>query len=172
MKLTRRIIDRRDADDDHRTVTIIEEDEHASHGHSGEVASESEVAAVEPGPWEVARGIVRSITLVLWVALAALLTLLGFRFVFLLIGANPANNFVEFIYDVSGPFVEPFEGIVAEEAVGDDGIFEPESLIAMAVWGVAALLLIALILAVTAGPRGGYRSILTRSRHASETHEP
>jgi hypothetical protein len=37
-----------------------------------------------------------------------LLVLLAFRFVLVLLGANPANGFANFIYTASHPFVAPF----------------------------------------------------------------
>jgi hypothetical protein len=81
-------------------------------------------------------------------ALVVVESILAFRLGFQLWGANPANNFVEFIYDLSGPLVEPFEGIAAIRDVEGDGFYEPATVIAMAVFAVAALLLIGVILAL------------------------
>ena len=47
------------------------------------------------------------------VALAVVETLLVGRLAFLLAEANANNGFVNFIYDVSKPLAEPFQGIVA-----------------------------------------------------------
>ena len=41
-------------------------------------------------------------------------TLIGLRFVFLLLGANPASDFVHWIYSWSAPFVAPFAGIFGQ----------------------------------------------------------
>lgn len=83
----------------------------------------------------------------LWIALILIVieALIGTRFVLLLSGAGVGNSFVDFIYDVSDPFVSPFEGIFDNQTVGDDGIFEPASLIALIVYPIIALLLGALL---------------------------
>jgi hypothetical protein len=91
--------------------------------------------------------------LALWVAiaLATVETLLGFRLAFLIGEANSANGFVEFIYDVTDPLVEPFQGIIANDTLSNGGIFEPATVIAMVVYLAAAALVIAAILVATAG---------------------
>jgi flagellar biogenesis protein FliO len=73
---------------------------------------------------------------------------LGFRFVFKLMGANPGNVFVKGLYDVTQLFVGVFEGIFAKVIVSDTAtkaIFEPATLIAIVVvgliaWGVMKLM--------------------------------
>jgi YggT family protein len=42
--------------------------------------------------------------------------LLGLRILFRLLGANPTNGIVEFVYNSSTPFVLPFAGILGSEA--------------------------------------------------------
>lgn len=91
-------------------------------------------------------------------AAAVVWTLTGFveivvaiRIIFKLIGANAGNGFVRFIYDLSGVFVNPFQGIVQDVSSGSS-TFEINSLIAMVIfiiiaWGV--LKLFWLILTVT-----------------------
>jgi hypothetical protein len=88
----------------------------------------------------------------LWILMALLVveSILAFRLGFQLAGANPANDFVEFIYDLSGPLIQPFEGIAAIRDVEGDGFFEPATVIAMAVFAVAALLLMGVIAALRA----------------------
>jgi uncharacterized protein YggT (Ycf19 family) len=95
-------------------------------------------------------------------ALAIVETLLVFRLGFLLASANSNNGFVDFIYDLSKPLAAPFQGIVA-----NTGNLEYASPIAMVVYAVAALLLIAVLFAVTAGPSATGESVLT-SRKQSE----
>lgn len=68
------------------------------------------------------------------------------RFLFLLFGANQGDNFVDFVYSVSGAFVAPFTGIFGEPTFGQSH-FETASLIAIAIygliaWGLARLLTI------------------------------
>ena len=43
--------------------------------------------------------------------------LVGLRFVFLLLGANPVSPFVSWIYTWSEPLVVPFSGIFGQHAV-------------------------------------------------------
>ena len=104
------------------------------------------------GGWNLARGWVRSLGAVIMVALAVVETLLLGRLGFLLAEANANNGFVNFIYDVSKPLAEPFQGIVA-----NSGNLEYASVIAMGVYAVAALLLIAALFAITAGPGASRR---------------
>lgn len=124
----------------------VKETDHEAVAHATE-----ESVVYTPGPWDFARGWVRSLTV--WVALALVTVeaILAFRFGFLLGGANPANGFVDVIYDISGPLVEPFVGIASTSASGD-GVFDPATVTAMAVYLVGALLVMLLIWAVTAGP--------------------
>lgn len=144
----------------------------ASHADEDVVAADEETVVYEPSTWDVARGWVRTLTI--WVGLALLVveSVLAFRLAFLLGNANPGNGFVDFIYDVSGPLTEPFEGIASESSVGS-GVFDPATLIAMIVYAVAAFLFAVLIWAVTAGPSPvGGRQITSRahSRGTAETH--
>ena len=106
------------------------------------------------------------------VAVAVVEAALGFRLGLLLAGANPSNGFVDFIYDVSGPLVYPFEGIVSNGTV-DGGVFEPASLIAMIVYLVAGLILVAILWVLMAGPSPtGERSVASSSTRRSVHHEP
>jgi hypothetical protein len=88
----------------------------------------------------------------LWIGLILLVVegLIGTRLVLKLAGASEGNSFVDFIYSVSGPLVRPFEGIFDERTVGDDGVFEPEALIALIVYPIVAMLLGVLLRTVAA----------------------
>ena len=88
--------------------TYVEDDVHAQ-ANTGE----SEVVSRHGGPWDFASGWLRFLQSLIAFGLLVLLTGLTFRLVFALTGANPANGFVDFIYDVTGPFVAPFENIAA-----------------------------------------------------------
>jgi hypothetical protein len=68
--------------------------------------------------------------------------LVGLRVLFLLLGANPANAFVHWIYTWSSPFVAPFSGIfgqhnatVAGQGVVVTSVFDWTGLIAFIVYG-------------------------------------
>lgn len=97
------------------------------------------------------------------VALAIVETVLAGRLGFLLASANSNNGFVDFIYDVSKPLAEPFQGIVA-----NSGNLEYASAIAMGVYAVAALLLIAALFALAGGPPSGDDSVVSSSSRPSE----
>ena len=158
-----------------RRETEEVEDEHGRHATSveerdvhtraaDEAVAEDEVVSSSPGAGNMVRGWIRVLAALLGVALVAVEAAIGFRLAFLLGNANPANGFVDFIYDVTDPLVEPFQGIIANEAV-DGGIFEPASLIAMVVYLVGAALLIAVLLVLTSGPSSGERVVTSRSSH-------
>jgi hypothetical protein len=105
----------------------------------------------EPGAKEVARPFVGMISAVIIVSLLIVEILLGTRLAFQLGEANPQNNFVEFVYDTSGPLVEPFADIMSVEIQDDGGVYDPNILIAMGVYLVAGMLTLAVLWALT-GP--------------------
>ena len=117
---------------------------------------EEQVVHSSAGGWNLARGWVRSLGAVILVALAVVETLLVGRLAFLLAEANATNGFVNFIYDVSKPLAEPFQGIVA-----NSGNLEYASPIAMVVYAVAAMLLIAALFAITSGPSAAGEKVVT-----------
>jgi uncharacterized protein YggT (Ycf19 family) len=117
---------------------------------------EEQVVYSPAGGWNLARDWVRSLVAVIMVALAVVETLLAFRLGFLLAKANSSNGFVNFIYDISKPLAAPFQGIVTKS-----GNLEYASLIAMGVYAVAALLLIAALSAITAGPSAAGEKVVT-----------
>ena len=117
---------------------------------------EEQVVHSSAGGWNLARGWVRSLGAVILVALAVVETVLVGRLAFLLAEANGNNGFVNFIYDVSKPLAEPFQGIVA-----NSGNLEYASPIAMVVYAVAALLLIAALFAITSGPSAAGEKVVT-----------
>ncbi|MDP2948705.1 MAG: YggT family protein [Chloroflexota bacterium] len=130
-----------------------------------ELVDEERVMRSSAGGWSQARGWVRSLNAVILVALAVVETLVVFRLGFLLAEANPNNGFVNFIYDVSKPLVEPFQGIIA-----NSGAFEPASIISMGVYLIAALLLIAGLWAITSGPStSGEKVVTSRTQHRERT---
>jgi len=77
---------------------------------------------------------------VMLVVLVAIEGLLGIRFLLRAFGANTGSGFVEFINDVSWPFVRPFEDIFSNRSWGE-GVVEISTLVAMGVY----LLIFALI---------------------------
>lgn len=74
-----------------------------------------------------------------------MVVLLAFRFVLELLGANPANGFVHFIYDVSYPLVAPLLGMFGYTVKYGVAWLDLYSAIAVAVylvvaWGIVKLL--------------------------------
>ena len=82
--------------------------------------------------------------------------LVGLRFVLRLIGANPANGLVSWIYDWSTPFVAPFSGIFGQDATVVHGVgavtasvFDWTALIALVVIGIIVGIIGALLARVS-----------------------
>lgn len=74
--------------------------------------------------------------------------LLAFRFIFKLTGANASSGFVNLIYDLTGIFVLPFEGIFSRgsaEIMENTSIFEPAIVVAILVYGILAWGIVKLI---------------------------
>ena len=78
-----------------------------------------------------------------WLLTGVVDALLIIRFLFKLLAASTQASFVTFIYDLTQVFVAPFHGIFNTAANGRN-VFEPESLVAIAIysligWGLASL---------------------------------
>ena len=126
---------------------------------------EEQVVHSSAGGWDLARGWIRSLDGVIMAALTVVETLLVFRLGFLLAEANPTSGFVNFIYNISRPLAAPFQGIVANR-----GNLELASLIAIGVYAVAALLLIVVLSAITAGPSAtGEKVVTSRTQQSGRT---
>lgn len=75
-------------------------------------------------------------------------TILGLRFLFMLLGANPRSGFASFLYAITGIFVSPFTGIfnpVSTTGLAARSVFDPATVVAMAIyalagWGIVKLL--------------------------------
>ena len=71
----------------------------------------------------------------------ALDILLAFRLVLKIMGASMASAFVKLVYGLSGIFILPFEGIFRRwfaQGVETSLVFEPSTLVAIAVYAVLA----------------------------------
>lgn len=84
------------------------------------------------------------ISAVTYFLLSVLEVILLLRLIFRLLGANPYNGFISFLYDLSHIFVAPFNNIFNDQTIGRAGVFEISTLIAMLVyaliaWGIVAL---------------------------------
>lgn len=78
-------------------------------------------------------------------------TLIALRFVLRLLGANPLNGFVQWVYGWSTPFVAPFAGIFGQNAtvtgqgVVTRSVFDWTALIAFIVYAIIIGLLVRLL---------------------------
>lgn len=84
----------------------------------------------------------------IWYIYGIIAILLGIRFLLKILGANPGNGFVDFIYTISRILSAPFDTIFGVEKVQAgvvESVFEPSILVAIAVyaliaWGLARAL--------------------------------
>ncbi len=77
----------------------------------------------------------------IWLILGIVETLLAFRFVLKLLGANPDNSFVNFIYSISAPLDAPFRGIFTTPTAQGNvttSVFETSVIVAMVVYAILA----------------------------------
>jgi len=84
--------------------------------------------------------------------------LLIVRFFLLLVGANTQTGFVQWIHDVSGIFMAPFNAILGIQTI-NGAVFEWSALVAIVVYAVIAWLIVALIRTLT--PRRGPETVET-----------
>ena len=84
----------------------------------------------------------------IYYVLSVIEVLLASRFIFKLLGANPQNGFVAFLYSLAVIFIAPFSGIFnafVTNGLAAKSVLEPSTLIAMAVYAVLARGLVGLI---------------------------
>jgi len=104
------------------------------------------------------------VTTVTYFVLGVLEILLLLRFVFRLLAANPDNAFVSFLYNLSGVFVAPFNGIFANPTLGSASVFELSTLVAMLVYALIAWGIIALGRVIFSPTLPSHRSTATTRR--------
>jgi len=100
--------------------------------------SYDEVVSDRRGFW-YADSLTGRVDAILGVLLVALEGLLALRFALVAFGANRSSGFVDFVLDVSWPFVRPFSGAFANRT-WDEGVIEVSTLLAMGVWALVFLL--------------------------------
>jgi hypothetical protein len=103
-----------------------------------------EETVVERGGWHFG-DVASRVNAVLATVLVGIEALLTMRFLFLAFGASRDSGFVDFVMDVSWPFVRPFADAFANRT-WDEGVIEVNTLLAMGVW----LLVFALVMALVA----------------------
>lgn len=84
------------------------------------------------------------VTQVIWYILSVIETILAFRFLLKILGANTGATFTQFVYSISAPFADPFRNIVSTPRIGTSQI-EWGTLLAMLVYWIIAWGIIRLI---------------------------
>jgi hypothetical protein len=79
----------------------------------------------------------------IWLLFGMLDMLLMFRFALKLLGANPENQFANFIYDLSSLFLKPFLTLL-ESPTSNGMIFDVAALVAVIVYSLVAWVLVRL----------------------------
>lgn len=74
--------------------------------------------------------------------------ILGLRFLLKLFGAND-TGFVNWVYEMSSPLLDPFRGIFPTKVFENNYVLEFSTLFAMIVYALIALIIVAAIDAVT-----------------------
>ncbi|OGE73556.1 MAG: hypothetical protein A3I07_03890 [Candidatus Doudnabacteria bacterium RIFCSPLOWO2_02_FULL_42_9] len=82
---------------------------------------------------------------IVWTILGVVNVFLALRFILKLIAANPGAGFTDFIYRASAPLLAPFVNVVRNVRTdASGGIFEWNTLIAMAVYSLLAWVIVRL----------------------------
>lgn len=79
------------------------------------------------------------------VFVGVVMAFLGLRFLFRLFNANAGNDFVAWLYDVSGQLLEPFRGIFPAQEIQPGFIVEFSTLFAMVAYALLGFLILALV---------------------------
>lgn len=103
-------------------------------------------------------------TTVVYFVLGVLEVILALRLIFRLLGANQDNGFITFLYSLSHVFVGAFNGIFNDQTIGNRGVFEVSTLIAMLVYALIAWGIVSLARVVFAPTVSGRQRITTTRR--------
>ena len=87
---------------------------------------------------------VYKVSQVIWLLFGGLEALIGIRVILLLIGANPANGFTAFIYQVTQLFLWPFQNLIANPSF-QNMTLEVTSIIAMIVYALLGWIIVRMI---------------------------
>src|SRR5262245_12113370 len=88
-------------------------------------------------------GKVISYALYAWVIFGIIM--LGIRVFLLAFSANPTTPFVNFVYETSNTFLQPFRGIFPPKSIGETGYLDVASLFAMIMYALLAWVFSAII---------------------------
>ncbi len=84
------------------------------------------------------------LTQIVYLVFGVIEALILIRFILKLLAANPAAAFTNFVYQLSGPFVAPFQGVFPSPAT-DASVFELSSALAIIIYMLLAALIVRII---------------------------
>jgi uncharacterized protein YggT (Ycf19 family) len=95
--------------------------------------------------------------------LGVLEVLLALRFLLRIINTDATTGFTNFIYNFTGPFVTPFNGIFNDQAFTRIGVLESSTLVAMLIYALVVYGIVRLIYVVFAPNHSG-KEVYTKTR--------
>ena len=87
---------------------------------------------------------VYKVSQIIWLLFGGLEALIGIRVILMLIGANPANGFTAFVYQLTQLFLWPFQNLIANPTF-QTMTLEVTSIIAMIVYALLGWLIVRMI---------------------------
>ena len=87
---------------------------------------------------------VYKVSQIIWLLFGGLEALIGIRVILLLIGANPANGFTAFVYQLTQFFLWPFQNLIANPTF-QNMTLEVTSIIAMIVYALLGWIIVRMI---------------------------
>jgi uncharacterized protein YggT (Ycf19 family) len=89
-------------------------------------------------------------------------SILALRVLFRLFNANPANSFVNWIYQTSSTLMDPFRGIFTVHDIGRGYTLDVSALFAMLMYAIIGMLLAYLLSLIPVGPAPAATTTRTR----------
>lgn len=118
--------------DRHKKVVV---QQHGNHVHEEHVVQNVNLEYRET---------VYKVSQIVWLLFGGLEALIGIRVILLLIGANPANGFTAFVYQITQLFLWPFQSLIANPTF-QNMTLEVTSIIAMIVYALLGWLIVRMI---------------------------
>lgn len=134
------------------------------------MAEYKKVDITEKEPGEERQVATFKVTSLIWLLLSILEAALGIRFIFKLIGVN-VTAFARFLYNVTGLFTKPFQGLLASPASGNN-VLEVTTLIAMVIYALIAWAIERIIWLIFYRPRGPKSVVETTIAQRTTPSEP
>ena len=118
---------------DHRKKVVVQQ--HGDHVHEEHVVENVNLEYRES---------VYKVSQIIWLLFGGLEALIGIRVILLLIGANPANGFTAFVYQLTQLFLWPFQNLIANPTF-QNMTLEVTSIIAMIVYALLGWIIVRMI---------------------------